>query len=152
MAVHNTYAGYSLQGSGFLFVFLGGSLLGPHIIALLALSHFKDLKTKSLLETKFSILYMKVLVTQSRPTLCSPTDCGPPGVSVHGILQARILEWVAIPFSRIFPTQGRNPGLLHCRRTLPTEAPGKPLLCMVSHSSYPSHRGNTELAFLLGTN
>ena len=34
------------------------------------------------------------------PTLCDPTDCGPPGSSVHGILQARILEWVAIPFSR----------------------------------------------------
>ena len=36
--------------------------------------------------------------------------------TVHGILQARILEWVAFPFSRgIFPTQGLNPGLLHCR-------------------------------------
>ena len=41
-----------------------------------------------------------VLVTQSCPTLCDPMDCGPPGFSVHGILQARILEWVAIPFSR----------------------------------------------------
>ena len=37
--------------------------------------------------------------------------------TVHGILQARILEWGAFPFSRgIFPTQGSNPGLLHCRR------------------------------------
>ena len=36
--------------------------------------------------------------------------------TVHGILQARILEWVAFPFSRgIFPTQGSKPGLLHCR-------------------------------------
>ena len=33
------------------------------------------------------------------PTLCDPTDCGLPGSSVHGILQARILEWVAISFS-----------------------------------------------------
>ena len=33
-------------------------------------------------------------------TLCNPTDCSPPGSSVHGILQARILEWVAISFSR----------------------------------------------------
>ena len=32
--------------------------------------------------------------------LCDPMDCSPPGSSVHGILQARILEWVAIPFSR----------------------------------------------------
>ena len=41
------------------------------------------------------------------------------GSSVHGNLQARILEWVAIPFSRgIFPTQGSNPDLLHCRQIL----------------------------------
>ena len=38
--------------------------------------------------------------------------------TVHGILQARILEWVAFPFSRIFPTQGSSPGLLHCWRIL----------------------------------
>ena len=40
------------------------------------------------------------LVTQSRPTLSDPMDCSPPGSSVHGILQARILEWVVIPVSR----------------------------------------------------
>ena len=40
------------------------------------------------------------LVTQSCLTLCDPMDCSPPGSSVHGILQARILEWVAISFSR----------------------------------------------------
>ena len=39
-------------------------------------------------------------VAQSCPTLCDPMDCSPPGFSVHGIFQARILEWVAIPFSR----------------------------------------------------
>ena len=37
---------------------------------------------------------------QSRPTFCSPIDGSPPGSSVHGILQARILEWVATPSSR----------------------------------------------------
>ena len=42
-------------------------------------------------------------VTQSYPTLCSPVDCSPPGSSVHGILQARVLEWVAISFSRGSP-------------------------------------------------
>ena len=42
----------------------------------------------------------KVLVAQSCPTLCNPTDCSPPGSSVHGILQVRILEWVAIYFFR----------------------------------------------------
>ena len=40
------------------------------------------------------------LVSQSCPVLCNPMDCSPPGSSVHGILQARILEWVAIPSSR----------------------------------------------------
>ena len=40
------------------------------------------------------------LVTQSCLTLCSPVDCSPPGFSVHGILQARILEWFAMPSSR----------------------------------------------------
>ena len=38
-------------------------------------------------------------VTQSCPTLCNPMDCSPPGSSVHGIFQARVLEWVAISFS-----------------------------------------------------
>ena len=42
-----------------------------------------------------------VLAAQSCPTLCDPMDCSPPVSSVHGILQARILEWVAIPFSRV---------------------------------------------------
>ena len=37
---------------------------------------------------------------QSCPTLCNPLDCSPPASSVHGILQARIVEWVAMPFSR----------------------------------------------------
>ena len=41
-----------------------------------------------------------MLITQSCSTLCDPMDCSPPDSSVHGILQARILEWVAIPFSR----------------------------------------------------
>ena len=40
------------------------------------------------------------LVTQSCLTLCNPRDCSPPGSSVQWILQARILEWVAMPFSR----------------------------------------------------
>ena len=39
-------------------------------------------------------------VTQSRLTLCDPMDCSLPGSSVHGIFQARVLEWVAVSFSR----------------------------------------------------
>ena len=41
-----------------------------------------------------------LLFAQSCPTLCDPLDCSLPGSSVHGILQARILKWLAIPFSR----------------------------------------------------
>ena len=40
------------------------------------------------------------VVAQSRPTLCDPMDCSLPGSTIHGIFQARILEWVAISFSR----------------------------------------------------
>ena len=46
-------------------------------------------------------------------TLCDPMDCSLPGCCVDRILQARILEWVAI-----LPTQGLNPGLPHCRQIL----------------------------------
>ena len=42
----------------------------------------------------------RVCVAQLCPSLCHPMDWGPPGSSIHGIFQARILEWVAIPFSR----------------------------------------------------
>ena len=52
--------------------------------------------------------FQTLKVAQSCPTLCDPMD-----YTVHGILQARILEWVAFPFSR-GSSQGSNPGLLHC--------------------------------------
>ena len=57
-------------------------------------------------------------VTQSCPTLCDPMDCSLSGSSVHGISQARVLEWIAISFSGDLPTQESNPGLPHCRQTL----------------------------------
>ena len=69
-----------------------------------------------------------VLVSHVR--LCDPVDC-----SLPGILQARILEWIAISFSmgchsllwRFFPAQGLNPGLPHCR----------PILYCLSHRGSP---------------
>ena len=45
---------------------------------------------------------VKVLIAQSCPALCDPKDWSLPDSSIHGILQARVLEWVAIPFSRRF--------------------------------------------------
>ena len=58
-------------------------------------------------------------VAQSCLALCDLIDCILPVFSVLRILQARILQWVAIPFSRgFFPIQGLNAGLLHCRQFL----------------------------------
>ena len=58
--------------------------------------------------------WSEMKVTQPCPTLCDPVD-----YTVHGILQTKILEWVAFPFSRgSSQTQGLNPGLPHCRRIL----------------------------------
>jgi len=50
-----------------------------------------------------------VSATQSHLTVCNPTGYSPTGSSVHGILQARILEWVAILFSRDLPNSGIEP-------------------------------------------
>ena len=50
----------------------------------------------------FEVKCSEVKVTQSYLTFCDPIDCSLQGLSVHGIFQARILEWVAIPISRGF--------------------------------------------------
>ena len=78
----------------------------------------------------------------SGPALCDPMDCNLLDSSVHGILQARILEWVAISSSRIFPTQGSNPCLLCLlpwqADSLPLHHLGSPvfqLYLILSHSS-----------------
>ena len=65
----------------------------------------------------------KINPEYSRPTLCNPMD-----YTAYGILQARILEWVTFPYSRVF-SQPRdlNPGLPHCRR----------ILCQLSHKGSP---------------
>ena len=49
-------------------------------------------------------------VAQSCPTLSNPMDCSPPGSSVHGIFQARVLEWGAIAFSKTYGYQSRKGG------------------------------------------
>ena len=62
-------------------------------------------------------IQFNVLVTHSCPALCDPMDCSLPGSSVHRILQAGILEWAAIPFSR-GSSWDPNLGFLHCRQIL----------------------------------
>ena len=66
-------------------------------------------------EMKFSCAGVLVLVPQSCLTLCDPINNSPAGFYVHGILQARILEWIVMPsLQEIFPTHGLNLSLLHC--------------------------------------
>ena len=66
-----------------------------------------------------------MLSAQSCLTLCDPKDCNLPGFSVLGILQTRILQWVAISTSRgYFSTQGSKPGLLNCGGFLLSDPPG----------------------------
>ena len=64
------------------------------------------------------------LVTKSCPALCDPMDCSPPGSSVHGISRAKILEWVAMTFSRDSGIKSGSPALQ--ADSLPAELPGKP--------------------------
>ena len=72
-----------------------------------------------------------MLVAQTCPSLCDPMDCSPPGSSVHGILQARVLEWVAMPFSRRSsqPRDGAQDGTPTLQAdSLSPEPPEKPLV------------------------
>ena len=77
-----------------------------------------------------NVMCVRTKSLQSCPTHCDPMDCSPPGSSAHGILQARILDWVADRLQGIFPTQGSNPCLLPRLRwqvdSLPPAPPGKP--------------------------
>ena len=78
-----------------------------------------------------------MLVTQSYLTLCDPMDCSPPGSSVHGILQARILEWVAMSSSGGSSQPGikpRSPTLQ--ADSLPSEPPGEHLNLLYSLTSF----------------
>ena len=73
------------------------------------------------------ILCMCANSLQSCLTLCDPMHCSPPDSSVHGVLQARILEWVAMPASRGFPNpwiKPRSPAVQ--ADSLLSEPPGKP--------------------------
>ena len=64
-------------------------------------------------------------VAQSRLTLCNPTDCSPPGSSIHGIFQARVLKWVAISFSG-GSSRPRDWIWVSCSDSLLSQPPGNP--------------------------
>ena len=83
--------------------------------------------------------------------LCSPMDCSPPDHSVHGILQARILEQVAMPFSRGLPNPGsepRYPALW--ADSSPSEPPGKTPR-ILEWVAYPFSRGSPHPGIELGS-
>ena len=93
-------------------------------------------------------LFVVVLVFQSCLTLCDSVDCSPPGSSIHGIFQARILKWVAVSSSRrSSPTQGLNLHLLHLlhwqANSLPLSHQGSPICIIKSRVfSYTRKRKN----------
>ena len=74
-------------------------------------------------------------VTQSCSTLCDPMDCSPPGSSVHWILQARVLEWVAMPSPR-GSSRPRDQTVVSCTagRFFTTEPPGQVLAPLLTPS------------------
>ena len=75
---------------------------------------FKKGRSSFLLVEETSVhIFLKMLVARLCLTLGDPMDCSLPGSSVHGILQARILEWVAIPFSRV-PSWPRDQSPISC--------------------------------------
>ena len=81
-------------------------------------------------------------------TLCDPVDRNPPSSSVHGILQARILEWVTIPSSRGSSWPGMEAGSPTLRAdSLPSEPPGKPNMATLNNKW--NHKFGQENAYLL---
>ena len=83
---------------------------------------------------------MCVLVVQSCLTLCDPMGCSPPVSSFHEIIQARILEWVAISFlPGDLPEPGIKPGSPALQAdSLPSEPPGKTLFNVLLFCEYES--------------
>ena len=117
------------------------------VLGLSSLVSWKNLESMDYLLQVYSLcVHAKLL--QSSLTLFDPMDCSPPGSSVHGILQARILEWVAMPSSR-GSSQPRNQNFISCDSCIAggfftTEPPGKPissvqLSCSVMSDSLQPH-------------
>ena len=110
------------------------STLSPRVLQSIRWDHiWEHIQMFKITVGSFHILRVHAQSIQPCPTLCDHMDCSPPGSSVHGILQARILEWVAMPSSRgIFLT-------LHCRQILCSWATGEaPFTFYCAWNSGPS--------------
>ena len=89
--------------------------LWPPAVGVLGLSQWPAMKVprKDFYQKNSGLFNVCVCsLTQSCPTLCGPMDCSPPGSSVHGIFQARILEWIATAHSRNLPNPVIEPASL----------------------------------------
>ena len=132
-----------------VFAILSGNGLPPDICMAHALIKHKHCPTFNEVTLKWSFNYLLHLKQQPPPTCCchlplfaTPWTVVPSWSSVHGLSQARILEWVGISFSRgSFLTQGWNPRLLHwlAGRFFTTEPPGKPVPPTSDHQIPTSH-------------
>ena len=85
---------------------------------------------------------------QSCPNLCDPVNCSPPGSSVHGIFQVRVVEWVSISSSRgsSHPRNRTQVSCIACR-FLTTEPPGKPSYTVGGNVPRHSHYGRLHGVF-----
>ena len=80
------------------------------MIVVLTTQNSLRLEWANICSTNIRSFHSESEVAQSCLTLCDPMDCSLPGSSVHGIFQARILEWVAIPSPGDLPDPGIEPG------------------------------------------
>ena len=103
-------------------------------------------KDRFIFKQLITLWKVKVFITQSCLALCDPRDCSLQGSSVHGILQLRILEWVAIPFSRE-SSQPRNRTRVSCIAPdyLPSELLGKPIVMLTKYWQNKCFREMCEL-------
>jgi len=114
---------------------------------------YSDLKKKGRTGGPKQSLWVKVLVVESCLALCNPMDYSPPGFSFHGILQARLLVWVAIPFS-MGSSRPRGQAWVSCitgrfSTTWATrEAPWSTHVCVLVTQSYLCFRFSSFLSYL----
>ena len=129
------------RGSGWRGRWEGGSGWGTHVNPWLFYSNVwqnslqikkKKRKKKCIVASTFYHAFVHAKLLQSCPALCNPMDCSPPGSSVSGILQARILEWVDMPSSRgsswLRDQNHISCGSCTAGRFFITELPGKPYI------------------------
>ena len=90
------------------------------------------MQLKHRLNEQIAVMVKSEMLVACLP-LCDPMDCSLTGSSVHEILQARILEWVTMPFSKDLP----NPGVESALQadSLPSEPPGKPINILYSFTT-----------------